>query len=190
MPKEKTLCPWALSDPLSRLYHNEEWGLPCHDDHRLFEFLILEGMQAGLSWRTILQKREAMRKAFANFEPKKIIRFNAAKVEKLLQNEKIIRNRLKVNSVIQNAKGFLAIQKEFGNFHTYLWAFVDNKPMVNHWEKSEDVPAKTELSDKLSKDLKKRGFNFVGSTICYAYMQAIGLVNDHLTSCFRHKLCK
>ena len=180
---EKSRCPWAFSDPLSLKYHDEEWGIPCFDDQRLFEFLILEGAQAGLSWRTILQKRENFRRAFDNFDVNKVARYTEKKITALLNNEGIIRNRLKIESSIKNAKGFLQIQKEFGSFNNYLWKFVAGKPIINHWRNSSQVPVKTALSDQLSKDLKRREFNFVGSTICYAYLQAVGVINDHLTTC-------
>lgn len=177
-------CPWAKTE-LSIAYHDAEWGRPVHDDQLLFEFLILEGAQAGLSWETILKKRQAYRKAFAQFDPKKVAKYNAAKVAKLMANEGIIRNRLKIASAIGNAKAFLKVQKEFGSFDTYIWSFVNFKPIVNRIESMKQVPAHSEDSDALSKDLKKRGFNFVGSTICYAMMQAVGMVNDHLTTCFQ-----
>ena len=180
-----TRCPWAKSD-LMIAYHDEEWGRPVHEDNKLFEFLILEGAQAGLSWETILKKRDAYRKAFANFDPKKVARFDPAKVERMLQNEGIVRNRAKIESTIKNAKAFLAVQKEVGTFDAYLWMFVDGRPKQNAFETLKQVPATTPESDALSKDLKKRGFNFVGSTICYAMMQAVGMVNDHLTTCFRY----
>lgn len=180
-------CTWASND-LNIPYHDAEWGVPVHDDQKLFEFLILEGAQAGLSWDTILRKREAYRKAFANFDPKKVAKFDEAKLAKLLTNDGIIRNRLKVASAVSNAKAFLKIQKEFGSFDKYIWSFVGGKPIVNKL-KGGDVPAKTDISDAMSKDLKKRGFSFVGSTIMYAFMQATGMVNDHLVSCFRHKEC-
>jgi len=179
-------CPWAKSD-LAIAYHDAEWGNPVHDDQLLFEFLILEGAQAGLSWETILKKRQAYRKAFDQFDPKKVAKYNAAKVARLMANEGIVRNRLKIASAIANAKAFLAVQKEFGSFDAYLWSFVNGKPIVNRIENFKQVPARSKESDALSKDLKKRGFNFVGSTICYAMMQAIGMVNDHLTTCFRFK---
>lgn len=171
-------------------YHDEEWGVPVHDDRRHFEFLILEGAQAGLSWETILKKRDAYRKAFHNFDPKKVARMTDAQLEKLLATESgIVRNRLKVYAARKNAVAFLAIQKEFGTFDAYIWSFVGGKPIVNRWEKSKQIPVTTPESDALSKDLKKRGMTFVGSTIIYAHMQAIGMVNDHLVSCFRHKPC-
>jgi len=183
-------CPWALADALSKQYHDEEWGVPCSDDQRLFEFLILEGAQAGLSWSLILKKRKNYKKSFCEFDPEKVARFDKRNVESLLKNEGIIRNRLKIESAIKNAKAFLKIQEEFGSFSNYLWAFVDNKPIVNQWKTPLQVPAKTKLSGKLSKDLQKRGFNFVGSTICYAYMQAIGMVDDHLVSCYKKATLK
>lgn len=179
-------CGWAKND-LAIHYHDTEWGAPLHDDRKLFEFLILEGAQAGLSWDTILRKRQNYRAAFDNFNAEKIARYDAKKIENLLQNEGIIRNRLKIKSAIQNAKGFLKIVEEFGSFDTYIWQFVNGKPIINKWKTLLEIPAKTEISDAMSKDLKKRGFNFVGSTICYAFMQACGLVNDHLTDCFRYE---
>jgi len=179
-------CTWPTND-LSIRYHDEEWGKPLHDDRGLFEFLILEGAQAGLSWDTILRKRENYRKAFDGFDVNKVARYTDKKVEKLLQDEGIIRNRLKIASAISNARAFLAVQNEFGSFDKYIWSFVDGKPIVNRLKESSQIPAKTEVSDAISKDLKKRGFNFVGSTIMYAFMQATGMVNDHLVSCFRYK---
>lgn len=179
-------CSWAKND-LAIRYHDAEWGVPLHDDRGLFEFLILEGAQAGLSWDTILRKRENYRKAFDNFDPAKVARYTDAKCAKLLSNEGIIRNRLKIASAVSNAKAFLKMQKEFGSFDKYIWGFLDGKPIVNKWKEIGQVPAKTECSDAISKDLKKRGFNFVGSTIMYAFMQATGMVNDHLTTCFRYK---
>ena len=179
-------CNWPTNG-LSIRYHDEEWGKPLHDDRGLFEFLILEGAQAGLSWDTILRKRENYRKAFDDFEVNKVARYTDKKVEKLLKDEGIIRNRLKIASAISNARAFLAVQNEFGSFDKYIWSFVEGKPIVNRLKESSQVPAKTEVSDAISKDLKKRGFNFVGSTIMYAFMQATGMVNDHLVSCFRYK---
>jgi DNA-3-methyladenine glycosylase I len=167
-------------------YHDTEWGRPVHDDRTLFEFLILEGAQAGLSWETILKKRDAYRKAFDGFDPEKVARYTEKRVAKLMADEGIVRNRLKIASTVANAKAFLAVRAEFGSFDAYLWRFVGGRPVVNRFESMKDVPAKTAESDALSKDLKKRGFNFVGSTICYAMMQAVGMVNDHLTTCFRH----
>jgi DNA-3-methyladenine glycosylase I len=181
-------CTWPSND-LSIRYHDEEWGTPVHDDQRLFEFLILEGAQAGLSWDTILRKRDNYRKAFDDFDVKKVARYTDKKLAKLLQDEGIIRNRLKIASAVSNAKAFLKVQSEFGSFDKYIWSFVDGKPVQNKIKHSSQIPAKTELSDAISKDLKKRGFNFVGSTIMYAFMQATGMVNDHLTSCFRYKQC-
>ncbi|HEX8521275.1 MAG TPA: DNA-3-methyladenine glycosylase I [Tepidisphaeraceae bacterium] len=182
----KSRCGWAKSD-LMIAYHDAEWGVPLHDDQKLFEFIILEGAQAGLSWETVLRKREAYREAFAGFDPVKVARFDAKKVEKLLTNEGIIRNRLKIQSTITNAKAFLKVQKEFGSFDAYVWQFVGGKPRQNHVKSVKEIPARTEQSDVMSKDLIRRGFKFVGSTICYAHMQATGVVNDHLVSCFRHK---
>jgi DNA-3-methyladenine glycosylase I len=179
-------CGWTKND-LAIEYHDTEWGVPLHDDSGLFEFLILEGAQAGLSWDTILRKRENYRKAFDDFDPEKVARYTDKRIAKLLQDEGIIRNRLKIASAVSNAKAFLKVQKEFGSFDKYIWAFVDGKPIKNKWKEIGQVPAKTEVSDKISKDMKKRGFNFVGSTIIYAHMQATGMVNDHLTTCFRYK---
>lgn len=179
-------CGWAKND-LARSYHDAEWGVPVHDDRTLFEFLILEGAQAGLSWDTILRKRENYRAALDNFDAEKIACYDEKKIQKLLANEGIIRNRLKINSAVQNAKSFLKIQKEFGSFDKYIWTFVGGKPIKNSWQTSAQVPSKTNISDAISKGLEKRGFNFVGSTIIYAFIQATGMVNDHLTSCFRYK---
>jgi len=177
-------CAWPRTD-LAIAYHDREWGVPLHDDRGLFEFLILEGAQAGLSWETVLQKRDNYRAAFDHFEPTKVAKYNPRKVEQLLNNAGIIRNRLKIGSAIQNAKAFIALQQEFGSFDEYLWRFVDNQPLKR--KRGASVPARTLLSDALSKDLTKRGFKFVGSTICYAFMQAVGLVNDHDLTCFRYK---
>src|ERR1041384_745566 len=179
-----TRCFWATT-PLSIAYHDEEWGVPVHDDTRLFEFLILEGAQAGLSWETILRKRDNYRAAFDGFDPKKVARYDERKVAALLQNDGIIRNRLKINSAIGNAKSFLAVQREFGSFDDYVWRFVNNKPLKR--KPGQPLPARTELSDALSKDLLKRGFKFVGSTICYSFMQAVGMVNDHDSTCYRYR---
>ena len=179
-------CTWA-SDPLSIVYHDEEWGAPVHDDRVFFEFLILEGAQAGLSWITILKKRAAYRKAFDRFDPRKVARYDESRIAALLLNEGIVRNRLKVRAAVQNAQAFLAVQKEFGSFDGYVWQFVGGSPLQNRRRGSGDVPARTAQSDALSKDLAKRGFRFVGSTICYAFMQATGMVNDHLVDCFRHR---
>ena len=181
-------CSWATND-LNIGYHDTEWGVPLHDDRGLFEFLILEGAQAGLSWDTILRKRDNYRAAFDNFDVAKVAKYTDAKCAKLLLNEGIIRNRLKIASAVSNAKAFLRVQKEFGSFDKYIWSFVDAKPLVGKRKVIGEVPAKTEISYTLSKDLKKRGFNFVGSTIMYAFMQATGMVNDHLTTCFRYKEC-
>lgn len=179
-------CDWAKND-LAIRYHDAEWGVPAHDDRVLFEFLILEGAQAGLSWDTILKKRENYRAAFDDFDAERVALYDEEKCAALLQNEGIVRNRLKIAAAVQNAKGFLKIREEFGSFDAYIWNFVDGKPIVNARQSLSEVPAKTEISDRISKDLKKRGFNFVGSTIMYAFMQACGLVNDHLVSCFRYE---
>ncbi len=178
-------CAWA-SGELAIRYHDKEWGVPTHDDRKLFEFLILEGAQAGLSWDTILNKRENYRAAYDDFDPALIARYNRRKMNALLGNPGIIRNRLKIASAVKNAKAFLQVQKEFGSFDAYIWQFVEGRPIRNRWRSLKQVPARTAQSDAMSKDLKKRGFNFVGSTICYAFMQAMGLVNDHITQCFRH----
>ncbi|MFL6653677.1 MAG: DNA-3-methyladenine glycosylase I [Sulfurifustis sp.] len=183
----RTRCGWAGTDPLYRRYHDEEWGVPVHDDQRLFEFLILEGAQAGLSWITILRKRDAYRKAFDGFDPERVARFDRRRVARLLKNPGIVRNRLKIESTVANARAFLAVQEEAGSFDRYLWQFVGGRPQQNRRQSMRDVPARTEISDALSKDLTRRGFRFVGSTICYAYMQAVGLVNDHTMDCFRHR---
>ncbi|MFQ5977595.1 MAG: DNA-3-methyladenine glycosylase I [Candidatus Heimdallarchaeota archaeon] len=180
-------CEWAGSDPLMISYHDEEWGVPVHDDTELFEFLILEGAQAGLSWTTILNRREGYRQAFADFDILEVASFSEKDFERLLQDPGIIRNKLKIRSAINNAQRVIDIQEEFGSFDHYLWQFVDNQPIQNQFKKLTDIPALTELSTTMSKDFKKRGFNFVGPTICYAYMQAVGIVNDHLVDCFRHK---
>lgn len=185
----KVRCWWAGEDPLYCDYHDNEWGVPLHDDQMLFEFLILEGAQAGLSWITILRKRENYRNAFDNFDPKIVVKYTQEKVEELLQNEGIIRNKLKINAVINNAKAFLDIQKEFGSFDKYIWSFTNGNTIQNSWKNSSEVPVSTPESEAMSKDLKKRGFKFVGPTICYAFMQATGMVNDHTTDCFRHKKC-
>lgn len=184
-------CQWAANGGAIYIaYHDEEWGVPLHDDRRLFEFLILEGAQAGLSWSTILNKREGYRKAFAGFDPHKVARFTPARIEKLLLDPGIVRNRLKVASAVTNARAFLAVQKEFGSFDAYIWQFTGGKPIQNAWKSMKQVPASTRESDAMSKDLKKRGFRFVGSTILYAHMQATGMVNDHTTDCFRWKECR
>ena len=180
-------CPWPGSDPLMIAYHDTEWGVPLHDDQKLFEFLILEGAQAGLSWRTVLYKRDAYRKAFDNFDANKIARYGERQITRLMNDPGIIRNRLKVNSAITNAKAFLKVQKEFGSFDQYIWQFTGGKPLNNKLKDIKHIQATSKESDAMSKDLLKRGFKFVGSTICYAHMQATGMVNDHLTTCFRHK---
>ena len=188
MTDRRKRCPWVdLFKPDYVAYHDEEWGVPVHDDRKLFEFLTLEGAQAGLSWYTILRKREAYRAAFAEFDAAKVARFTPAKVEKLLLDPGIVRNRLKVTSAVSNARQFLAVQKEFGSFDEYVWRFVDGKPLVSRLSKISDYPARTPLSDTISKDLKKRGFRFVGSTIVYAHMQATGMVNDHALGCYRRR---
>jgi DNA-3-methyladenine glycosylase I len=183
----KKRCGWAGTDPLYVSYHDEEWGVPVREDRKLFEFLLLEGAQAGLSWITILRKRENYRRAFAGFDPSKVARFDRRKVERLLKDEGIVRNRLKVESSVKNARAFLEIQREFGSFAAYLWEFVGGSPKQNRRRSLGQIPAHTKESDALSRDLKKRGFSFVGSTIMYAHMQAVGMVNDHLTGCFRHR---
>jgi DNA-3-methyladenine glycosylase I len=184
---EKFRCPWCLKFDQYVQYHDEEWGVPVHDDHKHFEFLILEGAQAGLSWSTILKKREGYRKNFADFNPEKVARFTTKRIEKILTDPSIIRNKLKVHAAVNNAKRFLEVQKEFGSFNKYIWGFVNNKPIINQWKTTKRVPATTKESDSLSKDLINRGFKFVGSTVIYAHMQACGLVNDHLAECFRYK---
>lgn len=180
-------CAWVTSDPIYISYHDNEWGVPIYDDRLLFEFLILEGVQAGLSWLTVLKKRENYRKSFDNFEPAKIAKYDSKKVAALLNNEGIIRNKLKIAAAIGNAKAFLAMQKQGVNFADYLWNFVDGKPLKNHWKTIEQVPKTTNISDAMAKDLKKNGFKFVGSSICYAFMQAVGMVNDHTTGCSCYK---
>ncbi len=180
-----TRCPWARNE-ISIRYHDEEWGVPTHDDRRLFEFLLLEGAQAGLSWDTVLKKRENYRAAFDSFDPRVIARYERRKIQQLLRDSGIIRNQLKIASAVQNAKAFLAVREEFGSFDTYIWQFVGGKPIVNSRRSLGQVPARTAESDAMSKALKKREFTFVGSTICYAFMQAMGMVNDHLADCFRH----
>lgn len=190
MPDDSTKkrCPWVRADnPLMLEYHDREWGVPVHDDRKHFEFLILEGAQAGLSWSTVLNKREAYRHAFDNFDPAKVARFTAARIEKLILDPGIIRNRLKIESSVKNARAFLKIQQDFGTFDDYCWRFVNGKPKRNKWSINKQVPATSPESDAFSKDLKQRGFNFVGSTIIYAHMQAVGMVNDHLTDCFRYR---
>jgi len=181
-----TRCPWPANDPLYIKYHDKEWGVPVHNDRKLFEFLLLEGFQAGLSWRTILYKRQNFRKAFDKFDFNKIAKYDKRKINSLMNDSGIIRNKLKIESSVKNAKAFIAIRKEFGTFDKYIWGFVNGKPIKNNFKSLKELPARTELSDIISKDLKKRGFNFVGSTIIYAHMQATGMVNDHLVNCFRH----
>jgi DNA-3-methyladenine glycosylase I len=180
-------CAWPGSDPLYCAYHDEEWGVPLHDDRALFEFLILEGAQAGLSWITILRKRPAYRAAFDNFDPERIARYGADKIELLLQDAGIVRNRLKIKAAVTNAQRYLDVQDEFGSFDAFIWRFVEGTPKQNHWRSHSEIPAQTRESDAMSKELKQRGFKFVGSTICYAHMQATGMVNDHTVDCFRHK---
>ena len=190
MPSPVIRCPWCENSSLGALYtdyHDHEWGAPVHDDRVLFEFLILEGAQAGLSWSTILRKRESYRAAFAGFDPAKVARFSAKKTAALLLDAGIVRNRLKIQSAVINAKAFLSVQEDFGSFDAYIWTFVGGKPKQNRWASMKNVPAQTAESDAMSVDLKKRGFKFVGSTICYAFMQATGMVNDHLLNCFRHR---
>ncbi|MGC4017806.1 MAG: DNA-3-methyladenine glycosylase I [Muricomes sp.] len=186
MTDEIKRCSWAVKSKLEQDYHDCEWGIPVHDDRRLFKMLILEGQQAGLSWSTILKKRDTLCEAFDNFEPAILITYNDEKIEALLHNDGIIKNRLKVNSVVNNAKAYFKVCEEFGSLDNYLWSFVDYQPIINRWTKSEEIPASTPLSDIMSKDLKKRGFKFVGTTIIYAFMQAVGMVNDHLISCAFH----
>ncbi len=187
MKKNVKRCSWTSDDPLMTAYHDEEWGVPLHDDRKLFEFLVLEGAQAGLSWSTVLRKRENYRVAFKGFAPAVVARFTQKDVQRLMQNEGIIRNQLKIRSAITNAALVLAIQKEFGSFDAYLWQFVGNKPIRSAFRHHGDIPSTTGISDALSRDLKKRGFTFVGPTICYAFMQAVGMVNDHVTGCFRYR---
>lgn len=182
-----TRCAWPGEDPLYVRYHDEEWGVPLHDDRALFEFIVLEGAQAGLSWITVLRKREAYRDAFAEFDPEKVARFDRRKIGSLLENPGIIRNRQKVEAAVGNAKAFLRVQEEFGSFDRYMWDFVNGRPIQNRWKTIKDLPAETELSQAISKDLRRRDFRFVGPTIVYAHMQATGMVNDHVVTCFRHK---
>jgi len=184
-------CPWSLAvSDAYQAYHDKEWGVPARDDQTQFEFLLLEGAQAGLSWSTVLHKRAGYRKAFADFDPVKVSRFTDKRLEKLVQNPAIIRNRLKINAAVTNARAFLEVQAEFGSFGDYIWGFVDGEPVQNRWRSQKQVPATSPVSDALSKDLKKRGFKFVGSTIMYAHMQATGMVNDHVTSCYRYEACR
>ncbi len=190
MPKAVKRCKWAEGVSLAYIeYHDTEWGVPVYDDRTQFEFLVLEGAQAGLSWSTVLNKRDGYRKAFAEFDPAKVARFTEKRIEKLLTNPGIVRNKLKVRSAVNNAKAFLDVQEEFGSFSDYIWGFVDGKPIQNRFKRDRDIPATSAESDALSKDLKKRGFKFVGSTIVYAHMQATGMVNDHVVDCFRYKPC-
>ena len=182
-------CVWCGEDPLYQQYHDSEWGVPCRDDKKLFEFVLLEGAQAGLSWITILRKREAYRKAFADFDVEKVAAFTEQEAKRLVNDAGIVRNRLKINSAISNARLFIDIKKEFGSFSEYFWGYVDNQPVVNLWASHAEIPVTTALSDLIAKDMKKRGFKFFGTTICYAYMQAMGLVNDHVVDCFRHSEC-
>ncbi len=182
---ERLRCEWGTSSPLYIEYHDTEWGVPVHDEQKLFEFLILEGAQAGLSWSTILNKRQAYLQAFDHFEPSKVASYDDDRVQQLLANSGIVRNRLKIQAAIQNARSFLVVQDQYGSFDTYIWQFVDGKPIQNSWKSLQEIPATTKESDAMSKELKKRGFTFVGSTICYAFMQAVGMVNDHIVDCFR-----
>jgi DNA-3-methyladenine glycosylase I len=186
VPKTVTRCGWVRED-IYIDYHDREWGVPLHDDRCLFEFLVLDGAQAGLSWLTILKKRDEYRRAFDHFDANKIVRYTPRKIEQLMANPGIVRNRLKINSAVRNAKAFLAVQKEFGTFDRYIWGFVGEKTIRNQWSSLKEIPAHTPQSDAMSRDLVKRGFNFVGSTICYAFMQAAGMVNDHIVDCFRHR---
>ena len=184
---QRIRCDWSFGDLLLIDYHDREWGVPVHDDNLLFEFMILEGAQAGLNWLTILKKREDYRKAFDNFDPERISVYDEKRIALILQNDRIIRNRLKINSAVQNAKSFLAVKKEFGSFDSYIWSFLkENKPRENRWRSTRQIPVTTPESDTMSRDLKRRGFKFIGSTICYSFMQATGMVNDHKTSCFRY----
>ncbi len=183
---DKTRCAWAGSDPLYLAYHDEEWGRPLHDDRRLFELLVLEGAQAGLSWMTILRKREHYRRVFDGFDPAIVATYDEARVQQLLQDPGIVRNRLKIAAAIQNARAYLVVQQEYGSFDAYLWLFVGGRPIQNAWHSLSEIPAQTEEARALSKDLRKRGFSFVGPTICYAFMQAVGMVNDHTVDCFRY----
>jgi DNA-3-methyladenine glycosylase I len=186
--KSKYRCAWANQNSLAMDYHDSEWGVPVHDDRLLFEFLILEGAQAGLSWLTILRKREGYRRAFENFNPARVAKYNETEIQKLLDNPGIIRNRRKIVAAVKNAQAFLKVQDDFGSFDQYVWQFVGGRPMQNSWKSIEKVPSRTRQSDEMSEDLKGRGFSFVGSTICYAFMQAVGMVNDHVKKCFRHQI--
>ena len=183
-------CSWCIDDPLMMKYHDEEWGTPVHSERKHFEFLVLETFQAGLSWMVVLRKRGNFRKAFDNFDPKKVAKYNKRKIDRLVKDEGIIRNRRKIEAAVNNAKRFLEVQEEFGSFDKYLWGFVDNEPIINKWKKLSQIPATTKLSDEISLDMKKLGFSFVGSTVIYAHIQAIGMVNDHLVSCFRYNELK
>lgn len=191
MPKQTEICRcgWVNTDPVYIAYHDEEWGVRVEDDRKWFEFIVLDGFQAGLSWYTIIKKRDNFRRAFDNFEPEVVAEYSEAKIEALMLDEGLIRNRLKIRAAVSNAQAFLKIQSEFGAFNTYIWQFTDGKSLQNQWKTLKEVPASTPLSDALSKDLQKRGFKFVGSTICYAFMQAAGMVNDHLVDCFRYAAC-
>ena len=190
MNPEPVRCRWSLGDDLYRSYHDEEWGVPLHDDTKLFEFLVLEGAQAGLSWITVLKKRPAYRQAFDNFDFTKVAEYDEGRISSLLENPAIIRNKLKIRSAIRNARAFIRVREEFGTFNDYIWDFVDGRPVQNAWQQGSGIPAETPLSNKISRDLKRRGFNFVGPTIVYAHMQATGMVNDHTTDCFRHEQVK
>jgi DNA-3-methyladenine glycosylase I len=181
-----TRCPWPSNDPLMIEYHDREWGVPLHDDRKLFEFMVLDCFQAGLSWRTVLYKRENFRRAFDNFDYRKIAKYDLAKIDALLRDSGIIRNKAKINGTIQNARSFLLVKEEFGSFDNYIWKFTNGRTVFNKWRQLNEIPARSELSDQMSSDLIKRGFKFVGSTICYSFMQAVGMVNDHLVSCFRY----
>jgi len=187
--EELQRCVWAQGSELEQEYHDHEWGVPLHDDKKLFEFITLEGAQAGLSWLTVLKKRENYRRLFDGFEVEKIARYNKRKLETLLRNPGIIRNRLKVESTVSNARAFLEVQDEFGSFDDFIWQFTDGQPIVNRWQRIQDIPSSSAISDAMSKELKKRGFSFVGTTICYAFMQATGMVNDHTIDCFRYRVC-
>ena len=190
MNPEPVRCRWSLGDELYESYHDEEWGVPLHDDRKLFEFLVLEGAQAGLSWITVLKKRPAYRLAFDNFDFTRVAEYDEGRISSLLENPAIIRNKLKIRSAIRNARAFIKVREEFGTFNDYIWDFVDGKPVQNAWQQGSGIPAETPLSNKISRDLKRRGFNFVGPTIVYAHMQATGMVNDHTTDCFRHEQVK
>jgi len=183
---DKPRCPWCLGDDDYIAYHDRQWGVPVHDDQLLFEFLVLEGAQAGLSWLTILKKRSGYRQAFDGFDPRKVAGYDEGKIQSLLENKGIVRNRLKIRAAVENAAAFLKIQEEYGSFDDYIWAFVEGRPLVNNWSRIEQIPTRTPVSEKMSRELKRMGFKFVGPTICYAFMQAVGMVNDHLVSCFRH----